>query len=67
MRYATRNKHNVVELQDRVGLADPLTEMLREGATQLISQAIEIELQELLAKHAERRTAEGKAGVVRNG
>ena len=26
------NKHNVVELQDREFLSDPLTEMLREGA-----------------------------------
>jgi len=35
------NKHNVVELQDRETLSDPLTEMLREGAKQLISQVVE--------------------------
>ena len=28
------NKHNVVALQDREVLSDPLTEMLREGAMQ---------------------------------
>jgi putative transposase len=33
----------------------------------LIYQAVEVELQELLAEHAGRRTEDGKAGVVRNG
>jgi len=33
----------------------------------LIYQAVEAEFQELLAQYAERRTADGKAGVVRNG
>ena len=61
------NKHNVVELQDREIPSDPLTEMLREGAKQLISQAIEAELQDLLREHAGRRTEDGKAGVIRNG
>ena len=41
--------------------------MLRVGAQQLIHQAVEGELQELLAEQSERRTADGKAGVVRNG
>jgi transposase-like protein len=44
-----------------------LTELLRVGARRLIQQAVETELQELLAQHAERRTEDGKAGVVRNG
>ena len=61
------NKHNVVALQDREVLSDPLTEMLREGAMQLIHQAVEAELQDLLAEHAQQRTAEGKMAVVRNG
>jgi hypothetical protein len=39
--------------------------MLRVGAQRLIHQAVEAELQELLAQHTERRTADGKAGVVR--
>ena len=41
--------------------------MLRFGAQQLIQKAVEVELQELLAVHGERRTAEGNTGVVRNG
>jgi len=61
------SKNNVVELSSRDRLADPLTELLRAGAERLIYQAVEAELQELLAEHAGRRTEDGKAGVVRNG
>ena len=61
------SKHNVVELAGRDTIADPLTELLRAGAEQLIYQAVEADLQALLAEHSERRTADGKAGVVRNG
>jgi len=61
------SKDNVVELKSPDTIQDPLTEMLRVGAQQLIQQAVEVELQELLAEHKERRTVEGKAGVVRNG
>lgn len=60
-------KHSVVEFRGREARTDPLTELLRAGARQLIHQAVEAELQELLAEHSERRTADGKAGVVRNG
>jgi transposase-like protein len=41
--------------------------LLRAGAQQLICQAVEAELQELLVEHSGRRTADGKTGVVRNG
>ena len=60
-------KSSVVEFQGRERCSDPLTEMLRVGAQRLIQQAVEAELQELLTQHAERRTADGKAGIVRNG
>jgi transposase-like protein len=60
-------KDNVVGFRGREASADPLTELLRTGAQQLICQAVEAELQELLGKYSERRTADGKAGVVRNG
>jgi putative transposase len=60
-------KDNVVGFRGRESSADPLTELLRVGARQLIHQAVEAELQELLAEHSERRTVDGKAGVVRNG
>lgn len=60
-------KSNVLEFQGRDTIADPLTELLRTGAEQLIYQAVEAELLELLAEHSQRRTEDGKAGVVRNG
>ena len=61
------SKNNVIELTGRDTLSDPLTELLRMGAGQLIYQAVEAELQELLTRHSQRRTEDGKAGVVRNG
>lgn len=60
-------KNTVVPLAGRDAVVDPLTEMLRQGARQLIQQAVEAELQELLEAHSQRRTEDGKAGVVRNG
>ncbi len=61
------SKSNVIELAGREAGADVLSELLRGGARQLIHQAVEAELQELLGEHAGRRTEDGKAGVVRNG
>ena len=60
-------KSNVVEVQGRETIADALTELLRTGAEQLIYRAVEEEIKDLLASHSERRLADGKAGVVRNG
>lgn len=61
------SKSNVIELSGRDESQDPLTDMLRAGAQQLIQQAVEAELQHLLHQHAGNRTPEGTAGVVRNG
>lgn len=61
------SKHNIFELKDRGTITDALTEMLRTGAQQLIHQAAQIELEELLAANAHRLTTDGKAAVVRNG
>ena len=51
------SKHSVVKLTDRDTTIDPLTELLRTGAEQLVYQAVEAELLELLAEHSERQTA----------
>lgn len=59
--------NNVVSLAARWSVKDPLTEMLREGAGKLIVEAVEAELEELLAHFADRRTGDGRAAVVRNG
>ena len=60
-------KDTVVEIAGRATAADILTELLRKGAQELIRQAVEAELEELLEQHSARRTEEGLAGVVRNG
>lgn len=60
-------KSNAVEFAGLEASVDPLTELLKSGARQLIEQAVEAELQELLAGVAGRRLADGRAEVVRNG
>ena len=55
------SKSTVIELSGRDENRDPLTEMLRVGAQQLIQQAVETELQDLLAQYAQRQTAAGTA------
>jgi putative transposase len=47
--------------------ADPLTELLRQGAQRLLAQAIEAEIAVLLAQYADRHDAQGRQAVVRNG
>jgi transposase-like protein len=46
---------------------DPLTELLRAGARQLIADAVEVELQNLLEHYADLRNENGPMQVVRNG
>ena len=48
-------------------LEDPVTELLRAWAQELIQRAVEAELAELLSQHGDRQTETGNAGVVRNG
>ncbi len=60
-------KSNVSELEGQEQVVDPLTELLKKGAEQLIFRAVDAELQELLREHSDRRTDDGKTGVVRNG
>jgi putative transposase len=58
---------NVVKLLQPGSFADPLTEVLRNGARALLAQAIEAEVADFLAKHAELKTAAGLRRVVRHG
>jgi putative transposase len=60
-------KNNVLEFAGRDVISDPLTALLRSGAQQLITQAVEAELQELLSQYSDRRTDGGHAVVVCNG
>lgn len=48
-------------------LEDPLTELLRNGAKDLIKQAVEAELAELLSAYKNLKLMDGRHAVVRNG
>ena len=58
---------NVVKLLQPGSFADPLTEVLRNGARALLAQAVEAEVAEFLAKHVDLKTAAGLRRVVRHG
>jgi transposase-like protein len=47
--------------------ADPLTDILRSGARRLIEQAVEAELSAFLVAHADDKTEDGMARLVRHG
>lgn len=61
------DENNIVEFSGRDTVADPLTELLRKGARQLLQTAIEAELESFLKEFKEQKTPDGLAGVVRNG
>jgi transposase-like protein len=65
-RYAVP-KDNVVQLIQPGTIEDQLTEVLRCGARALLAQAVEAEVASFLAKHADLRTEDGRARVVRHG
>ena len=58
---------NVVTLLQPGSFADPLTEVLRNGARSLLAQAVEAEVAEFLAKHGDLKTASGLSRMVRHG
>ena len=49
------------------GVEDPLTEVLRAGARQLVRHAVEAEVAALLAASADHRTETGRRRLVRHG
>lgn len=49
------------------GFEDPLTEVLRQGAKELIRKAVEAELSEMLSAYSDVRLLDGRRAVVRNG
>lgn len=61
------NDATILEFTGRDGVSDPLTELLRIGARQLLQSAVEAELDAFLAQFSDHRTPEGRAAVVRNG
>jgi len=57
----------VLEFRAQFGGTSPLDELVRQGAQQMLQSAIEQEVDDFLAQHAERRDARGRREVVRNG
>jgi putative transposase len=58
---------NVFQLTQPGTFADPLTEVLRNGARALLAQAVEAEVAALLSLHGDKLTDDGRARLVRHG
>ena len=58
---------NVFQLSQPGTFADQLTEVLRNGARALLSQAVEAEVAALLSCHADKLTDDGRQRLVRHG
>ncbi len=58
---------SVVALKQPGEFEDPLTEVLRAGARQLLAQAIESEVDAYLAAHDHLKTGDGRQRLVRHG
>jgi putative transposase len=58
---------NVFPLSQPGTFADPLTEVLRNGARALLAQTVEAEVAALLSGHADKLTDDGRSRLVRHG
>lgn len=58
---------NVIALENPEEVEDPLTQMLRAGARDLIRKAVDAELEGFLADYADDTDEQGRRAVVRNG
>ena len=58
---------NVFQLSQPGTFADPLTEVLRNGARALLAQAVEAEIAALLSCDADKLTDDGRQRLVRHG
>jgi putative transposase len=58
---------NVLQFSQPGTFADPLTEVLRNGARALLAQAVEAEVANLLERYADEVTEDGRRRLVRHG
>jgi transposase-like protein len=58
---------NIFQLSQPGTFADPLTEVLRNGARALLTQAVEAEVAAFLSCHADKLTDAGRQRLVRHG
>lgn len=61
------SKSNLHALSQPEAEHDPLHELIRNGARQLITEAVNTELTALLEQYADLKTPDGQQAVVRNG
>lgn len=57
----------IINFAGRDTVSDPLTDLLRKGARELLQAAVEAERDAFIAEFAARRTADGRAAVVGSG
>ena len=61
-------QNSVVELKKKDPfIDDPITDILRNGARQLLAQALEAEIELFIRQFAEMRDGQGRQRIVRNG
>ena len=58
------SKNNVISLENPEGNADVLTSLLRSGARDLITKAVQTELAEFLSQYQNMTDSEGRPLVV---
>jgi putative transposase len=61
------NDNNIIEFKKPDTIKDHLTDVLREGARQMLAHAVEAEVEAFLECYKELTTAEGQKRIVRNG
>src|SRR5215212_9139059 len=66
-RYVMTETTNIVRLRQPDTIDDPLTDILRSGARQLLAQAIEIEAEAFLTSMKDLKLADGRDRLVRHG
>ena len=57
----------IVALRQPGGFSDPLTDILRHGARQLLAQAVEAEVAAFFTAHADLTSEAGRQRLVRRG
>jgi hypothetical protein len=60
------SNNTIIPLHQPDTIDDPLTDVLRSGARELLAKAVEAEVEEFLAAHASLRTADGLKRIVRH-
>src|SRR5450756_485509 len=66
-RYAMKENSSVVWFRQPDEIDDPLTNILRSGARQLLAQAVEMEAEAFLVAMKDLKLTDGRGRVVRHG